>query len=209
MKISGSILSIKDNSAKIDELINSGIDLLHLDVMDGKFVDNYSLPYEECLKINNLQKLPLDVHIMVQTPKQYIEKFINLKPKYITFHVETDNVLDNINYLKQNNISVGLAINPETNIDELLPYLDKIDLVLVMSVQPGYGGQAFINSSLDKINYLNNYKVMNNLNYQTEIDGGVNTNNIQLIKSDIVVIGSTITKTSNYKEEVEKIGELI
>ena len=209
MKISGSILSIKDNTQKIDELINSGIDLLHLDVMDGKFVDNYSLPYEECIKINDINKLPIDVHLMVETPKQYIEKFINLKPKYITFHIETDNVLDNINYLKQNNILVGLAISPKTNIEKIVPYLDKVDLVLVMSVHPGYGGQAFIDSSLNKIDYLKDYRIKNHLNFQIEIDGGINIDNIKLIKTDIVVIGSTITKTSNYKEEVEKIGELI
>lgn len=209
MKISGSILSIKDNTQKIDELINSGIDLLHLDVMDGKFVENYSLPYEECLKIGDINKLPIDVHLMVETPKQYIEKFINLKPKYITFHIETDNVLDNINYLKQNNILVGLAISPKTNIEKIVPYLDKVDLVLVMSVHPGYGGQAFIDSSLNKIDYLKDYRIKNHLNFQIEIDGGINIDNIKLIKTDIVVIGSTITKTSNYKEEVEKIGELI
>lgn len=207
MKISGSILSIKDNDVKINELINSGIDLLHLDVMDGEFVKNYSLPYEECKKIKS--KIPFDVHLMVNDPKKYISKFINLKPKYISFHIETNNVIENINYIKENNILVGLAINPETNIDRIIPYLDKIDLVLIMSVEPGYGGQKFIENTIEKIELIKKYRGQYNLNFEIEVDGGINNDNIKLISSDIVVIGSSITKTNNYKEEVKKIGEML
>lgn len=207
MEISGSILSVRNNNKKISEMINSGIDFLHLDVMDGKFVSNFSLPYDECLQIPDT--IPLDVHLMVSNPKIYIEKFINIKPKYITFHVETDNIIENINLIKQNNILVGLAINPETNMSKILPYLTQIDLVLVMSVKPGYGGQTFIEESINKIEQLKDYRKSNNLNFKIEVDGGITVNNLSSIKTDIVVIGTAITSTDNYRDTVNKIGEII
>lgn len=207
MKISGSILKIKNNQGKINELINSGIDYLHLDVMDGVFVENISLPYDECKKI--ISKIPLDIHLMVKDTKKYINEFIKLNPKYISFHIETDNINECINIIKEKNILVGIAINPKTNIEKILPYLNLIDLVLIMSVEPGYGGQKFINDTLEKIKYLNEYRNENNLNFEIEIDGGININNIKNISSDIVVIGSGITNSENYKNQVNKIKELI
>lgn len=207
MEISGSILGIKNNREKISEMVGSGINFLHLDVMDGIFVNNFSLPYEECLQIPTT--IPLDVHLMVNNPKIYIEKFINIKPKYITFHVETDNILENINLIKQNDILVGLAINPETDILKILPYLTQIDLVLVMSVKPGYGGQAFIEGSINRIEQLEDYRKNNNLNFKIEVDGGITTDNVSSIKADIVVIGTSITSTDNYRDTVNKIGERI
>lgn len=207
MKISGSILKIKNNQEKINELINSDIDYLHLDVMDGVFVENISLPYDECKKI--ISKIPLDIHLMVKDTKKYINEFIKLNPKYISFHIETDNINECINIIKEKNILVGIAINPKTNIEKILPYLNLIDLVLIMSVEPGYGGQKFINDTLEKIKYLNEYRNENNLNFEIEIDGGININNIKNIDSDIVVIGSGITNSENYKNQVNKIKELI
>ena len=207
MEISGSILGIKNNHEKISEMVGSGINFLHLDVMDGIFVNNFSLPYEECLQIPT--NVPLDVHLMVNNPKTYIEKFINIKPKYITFHVETGNILENINLIKQNNILVGLAINPETDILKILPYLTQIDLVLVMSVKPGYGGQAFIQESINKIEQLKDYRKNNDLNFKIEVDGGITIDNVSSIKADIVVIGTSITSTDNYRDTVNKIGERI
>lgn len=207
MKISGSILKIKNNQEKINELINSGIDYLHFDVMDGVFVENISLPYDECKKI--ISKIPLDIHLMVKDTKKYINEFIKLNPKYISFHIETDNINECINIIKEKNILVGIAINPKTNIEKILPYLNLIDLVLIMSVEPGYGGQKFINDTLEKIKYLNEYRNENNLNFEIEIDGGININNIKNIDSDIVVIGSGITNSENYKNQVNKIKELI
>lgn len=209
MKISGSILKIYNDLDKIEEMIDSGIDYLHLDVMDGLFVENISLLYDDCDKIKHLFNIPLDIHLMVQNPIDHIKKYINFKPKYITFHIETEEIDKTINYLKNNEVLVGLAINPNTSINKLLPYLDKIDLVLVMSVEPGYGGQEFINSSLEKLEFLKNYKNINNLNYLIEIDGGINKNNIKNIDCDIVVIGSGITNSDNYKLEVSKIKELL
>lgn len=207
MKISGSILKIKNNQEKINELINSGIDYLHLDVMDGIFVENISLPYNECKKI--ISKIPLDIHLMVKDPKKYINEFIKLNPKCISFHIETDNINECINIIKEKNILVGMAINPNTNIEKILPYLELIDLVLIMSVEPGYGGQTFINNTLEKINYLNEYRNKNNLKFEIEIDGGINMDNIKKINSDIVVIGSGITDSENYENQVNRIKRLL
>lgn len=209
MKISGSILKITNDLNKIEKMINSGIDYLHLDVMDGFFVDNKSLLYDDCNKISHLFNIPLDIHLMVQNPIEYIKKYIEFKPKYITFHIETDDIDNTINYLRNNNILVGLAINPDTNIEKILPYLDKIDLALIMSVEPGYGGQEFIDDSLEKIDYLKKYRNENKLNYLIEIDGGINKENISNIDCDIVVIGSAITNYEDYKLEVSNLKELL
>lgn len=209
MKISGSILKIKSDKNRIEEIIDSGIDYLHLDVMDGIFVDNISLQYNECDKIKELFKIPLDIHLMVQNPIDYIKDFIKLEPKYISFHIEANDIDKCIDYIKKTNTLVGLAINPATKLEKILPYLEKVDLILVMSVEPGYGGQTFINSSLEKINYLNEYRIKNNLKFKIEVDGGINIDNIKKINSDIVVIGSGITDSDNYKEQVDKIKRLL
>lgn len=209
MKLSGSILKIKNDQNKIKEMINSGIDYLHLDIMDGIFVNNISLQYNECNEIRNLFKIPLDIHLMVQNPIDYVADFKNLKPKYISFHIETNDIDKCIDYVKKSNILVGLAINPNTEIEKILPYLEIVDLILVMSVEPGYGGQAFINSSLERINYLNEYRTKNNLKFKIEVDGGINIDNIKQINSDIIVIGSGITDSDNYKEQVNRIKGLL
>ena len=209
MKISGSILKIKSDKNRIEEIIDSGIDYLHLDVMDGIFVDNISLQYNECDKIKELFKIPLDIHLMVQNPIDYIKDFIKLEPKYISFHIEANDIDKCIDYIKKTKTLVGLAINPATKLEKILPYLEKVDLILVMSVEPGYGGQTFINSSLEKINYLNEYRIKNNLKFKIEVDGGINIDNIKKINSDIVVIGSGITDSDNYKEQVNRIKGLL
>ena len=209
MKISGSILKIKNDKNRIKEIIGSGIDYLHLDVMDGIFVDNISLQYNECDKIKELFKIPLDIHLMVQNPIDYIKDFIKLEPKYISFHIEANDIDKCIDYIKKTKTLVGLAINPATKLEKILPYLEHVDLILVMSVEPGYGGQTFINSSLEKINYLNEYRIKNNLKFKIEVDGGINIDNIKKINSDIVVIGSGITDSDNYKEQVNRIKGLL
>lgn len=207
MEISGSILGIKNKSKEcIKNFIDSGVDYVHLDVMDGIFVSNTSLPYQEVSNI--ISNFKYDVHLMVSDVKSYIDEFKNINPEYITFHVETDNVLENINYLKSLNIKVGLSIKPNTKIDDLIPFLSMIDLVLVMSVEPGMGGQQFIPNTLNTVDYLYSYRQKFNLNYKIEIDGGINDKNIsKLDKCDIVVVGSFITN-GDYKKQVEVLKSL-
>ena len=209
MKIAGSILKINKDKEKIRELVNSGVDYLHLDVTDGIFVNNFSLPYEECLKIKQYTNIPLDVHLMVENPLSHIKQFSLLNPEFISFHLETKyDINEIINYLKERNIKIGIAINPETPLDELKKYLKDIDLVLIMSVNPGYGGQAFIESTYKKLEELNNMK--SEYNFLVEVDGGVYEQEIKKLKNiDIVVLGSYITDCDNYKNQVKKIGEII
>lgn len=205
MKIAGSILNIKEKS-KLIELVNSGIDLIHIDVMDNVFVKNSSLNYNEYSKLLQEINLPLDVHLMVSDIYKYIDEYINLDPYIITFHYEaTQNVLEVIEYIKRFNIKVGLSIKPSTEVKEIEQYLSLVDLVLVMSVEPGMGGQKFMDSTLSKIEELQKY----DKNFIIEVDGGINQNNIKNIEADIVVVGSYITDSHNFKNQVQKLKELL
>ena len=203
MKLSCSYLSSNDKENTIKKLNNSNIDYIHLDVMDGEFIDNKTLDFNRLRNYFYHNKKNIDVHLMVKNVKLYTELYSLLNPKYIIFHLEVGNTLELINYIKNKNIKVGLAINPNTNINELKPFLDKIDLVLVMSVIPGKGGQSFIESSLDKIKQIREL----NSNIIISVDGGINNTNIQKIKeagASMCVVGSYITNN----DELLKINEL-
>ncbi len=198
MKISVSILNLKEKN-KIKDIEKHNPDFIHIDVMDGEFVDNIACSYDSIK--DYLDNYNYDVHLMVTNPRKYIDEFKLINPKYITFHVETSDVLDNINYLKSLGIKAGLAINPETDLSKLTPYLDKVDLVLVMSVKPGHGGQEFITNSIDRINTLYEYRTNNNLNYMISVDGGINASTIKYVdKCDIAVSGSYVVNNDNVDE---------
>lgn len=205
--ISASFLSIKDNiKENIKKLDNTSIDMLHVDIMDGIFVPNKTWNIDEVNELLLDTKNKKDIHLMVNDVKKYIDDFKILKPEYITFHYEaTDNIFDTIRYIKSLNIKVGLSIKPNTNIEDIKPYLEYLDLVLVMSVEPGKGGQKFIESSIDKIDYLYNERINNNYHYLIEVDGGINDiTSKKCSKVDILVIGSFITN-GNYQEQIDKI----
>lgn len=208
MKISASFLSVKENLIEnINNLDNSSVDFLHLDVMDGIFVSNKSWNYEFFERILKNTKKPKDIHLMVSNVKEYIDLFKNFNPEYITFHYEAVSDIKSVaNYIKNLNIKVGVSIKPSTSVEELLPYLDYLDLILVMSVEPGKGGQKFINDSVDKINQLYKLREKYNYNYLIEVDGGINEKTSKLCKNaDILVIGSYITNSNNYQEQINKI----
>ena len=205
MELSVSILSIKENIVKkIDELNNLPIDYIHVDVMDGIFVKNRT----ELLDVvkNNCKK-PIDVHLMVEDVEKYVEEYKKLNPTYITFHFETFNNIDRIiNLIKDNNIKVGISVKPSTDVALLVPYLNKIDLVLVMTVEPGKGGQEFMSTMDYKIKDLVEIRKNNNFNYKIEVDGGINDKTINSVKdADIVVVGSYITCSSNYAGKIKTI----
>lgn len=205
MELSGSILDLTPKTREeVLKLQNSGLDYIHLDVMDGKFVPNISLPYDEVIDlISSNQKL--DVHLMVEDVEEYIDNFSNINPEYITFHLEVGNILKLIQKIKSKNIKVGLSIKPNTDLEEIKPYLSFIDLVLVMSVEPGYGGQKFLENTISRIEELYQYKVQNKLSFKIEVDGGINDQNIfNLKKCDMIVVGSFITK-GNYSEQIKKL----
>ncbi len=200
--ISVSILSIKDDNDKILEIDSMHPNYIHIDVMDGLFVDN---------KVDMLN-LPMlyskrDVHLMVYDVKGYIDKYIKYEPEYITFHYEAvDNIEELVNYIHSFGIKAGLSIKPNTDVDSIKKYLNIVDLVLVMSVEPGHGGQKFIYESKNKIDKLYDLKVENNYNYVIEVDGGVNTDVKDLCKkADIMVVGSYITSAASPIDALESM----
>ena len=202
MKLSISLLSIKDRIEFIKKINDCNIDYIHIDVMDKTFVDNVAYSMEEIREINAISNKKLDVHLMVNDPFKYIDNLRDMNIEYITFHVEIDKDISKlIDIVHGMGYKCGLAINPNTNIDALEPYISNIDLILVMSVMPGYGGQLFINSIYNKLESLRNkYK-----NMTISVDGGINQDNIYKLSSlvDMVVIGSYLSTET--KEKVEMI----
>ncbi len=208
MKLSVSFLSsFYSKELTIKKIEETNADYLHVDLMDGGFVPQKNFNINDTLTLLNNHKLPLDIHLMVFDPLIYIQDLATLKPSIITFHLEaTKDIVKTISLIKNNNIKVGLAINPDTNLLEIMPYLPLIDLVLVMSVTPGAGGQPFIEASTNRLQELFNYRQDNNLNYLIEVDGGINQDTInKVINADIIVSGSYICKSTNYQEQINKL----
>lgn len=206
MKISVSILNSNDRVMDVKKLNNTNCDYIHIDVMDGEFVNPTEFSYEEIMDIINVCNKKIDVHLMCKEPIKYIEKLVNYNISNITFHEEVgEDLFDIIDLIKKHNIEVGMSIKPNTSVDKLDKYLDKIDLILVMSVEPGYGGQEFMLSSLDKVRELKKRIKDRNLDVKIEIDGGVKDTNINLIKEsgvDISVVGSFVTKSNDFNKSI-------
>ncbi len=176
MKVSVSILSssIKPQDI-VKKLDNTKADFIHVDIMDGKFVENKTWTISEVKKIVSYSHLPLDVHLMVENPSKYIEDYALLNTSYITFHYEAVKDIDKtINEIKNYGLKVGIAINPETDEKVLYPYLTKIDQVLVMSVHPGKSGQSFIDNTPNKIENLKQEIINQNAKTIISVDGGIN-----------------------------------
>lgn len=206
MKVAVSILSEKENYKEaINKLNMTDADFLHLDIMDGSFTESISFDIDESKKIDSLSNKKLDVHIMSTNLDTIIDEYIVLKPNNITFHIENKKIDKYIKKIKDNGIEVGLAINPDTNIDIILPYLDKIDTILVMSVVPGKGGQKFMKEIIPKLEKLR--ELQKDYSYEIEIDGGINDDTIFLVKDyvDIIVSGSYITNSINYQDSINNL----
>lgn len=206
MKISTSILNTKDKYNSIIQLNNTDTNYIHLDIMDGIFVSNKKFTIEEINKISLITKKPLDVHLMVSDPLKYINNIKNFSNiNNITFHIEINQDISKIiSTIKKSNIKCGIAINPSTQIDKIIPYLKNIDIVLIMSVNPGYGGQEFIDIT-SKIKEISKYNKQNS--FIIEVDGGINNLNIKRIKeagATTVVVGSFITN-GNYEERIKML----
>ena len=211
IEISTSILSVNNKFEAVKKLNNTDTDYLHYDIMDGKFVNNKAFSIKEIKKINELSNKINDLHLMVVNPFKYLRKLKRCNINYFTFHCEL-NINKNklIKKIKNKNIKVGMALNPETSIDNVIPFLSDIDLVLLMSVNPGQGGQEFIDNTLDKIKALKDIINKNNYNVLISVDGGINDINISKIKkagSDIVVVGSYITNNDDYQKKISKLKE--
>lgn len=204
MKIAVSFIKSKYNEKEtIDEINKTTADFVHVDIMDGIFVENKNYDFEDIKLFTKDNQKPLDVHLMVDNPEEYVNDYLELKPYCITFHIE---VLRNptrlIELIHENNIKCGLAINPDTDIKELMPYLELIDNVLVMSVYPGAGGQKFIPDTANKIDELSKLKG----SFTIEVDGGVNKDTLSYVtNADILVSGSYVCLSDDYEEKVESL----
>lgn len=191
-EVSGSFLSNNDKLYEINRLNNSNVDYIHFDVMDGKFVSNKNITVSELPKLIDNVKKKIDIHFMVSNPDKYIEKICYYNIEYITIHYEIKNLEDYIDKIKNYGFKVGIAIKPETDIEKIYYLLDKINLVLIMSVEPGKSGQKFINVS-DKINKLKQEIINRKLNVKISVDGGINEEVLTYVKeADILVSSSFI-----------------
>lgn len=208
MEISVSYLSSKYSKDETIRLIEAtDADYIHVDLMDGGFVPHKNFTIPEVLELLSGHGKPLDIHLMVFDPIIYIEELAKLKPKYITFHVEaTKDIVKTIEEIKKRDIRVGLSIKPNTDLYELMPYLSLVDLVLIMSVEPGEGGQEFIPNSVFRLQELLKIREENHLTFKIEMDGGINQDTIKLVKDlDIVVSGSFICKSNDYQSKINEL----
>jgi|TARA_B100001964_G_scaffold241543_1_gene314211 ribulose-phosphate 3-epimerase len=211
IKISPSILSADFGKLgnEIQDLEKAGADLIHIDVMDGHFVPNITIGPEVIKKLRKYTSLPFDVHLMISPVHDFIKNFADAGADIITIHPEaTIDLISSIKKIKSYKKKVGISLNPETLVDKVLSVLDIIDLVLVMSVNPGFGGQKFIENSIDKIKLLRKEIDEKKLKVQIEIDGGINFQNSKKAKKagvDILVSGTTIFEENegNLKKNIQ------
>lgn len=206
MLVSGSILSDKVSTKDAVKCMeNANVDYLHIDVMDGKFVKNKSYTIKEVVDLTKYTNKQLDIHLMVKNPLKYIDAFSMLNTAYITFHYEAvknpDEIIKNI---KNNGIKVGLSIKPETNVNEIEKYLNKVDLILVMSVEPGRSGQSFMDSVIYKTEILKKLRDEKKYNFIINIDGGINSESFLKIKDNVdMVVSASYLLSGNAREKVE------
>lgn len=207
MKVSASFLSSKNPALDLVKLNDTDVDYIHVDIMDGEFVPNKTMPFSEMKNIYKYTSKRLDVHLMVNDPKKYIPLYAGLNTEYITIHVELDeDIMSLLELIKSYSIKAGLSLKPNTKVSELIPYLPYIDMVLVMSVEPGAGGQAFIEESGDRISEIRALLKSYNIPAVINVDGGINDKTVSKCSdSDIVVAGSYIINSDNFQEKISSL----
>ena len=191
----------------IDKINNTDAEYIHVDVMDGNFVPNISCIYNDVKDVLKNTNKMLDIHLMVDNPIKYILEYKNLSPKFITIHSEINNNIDDlIDFIKSYDIGVGLSIKPKTSVEFIEKYLDKVDNVLIMSVEPGKGGQKFMDSVVYKIDILDKIRKNKKLNYKISIDGGINKDTIDKVRNvDFVISGSYICMNDDYQSMIDSL----
>lgn len=218
VEVSTSVLSVeKEKSIKtFYDIEVAKTDYFHIDVMDGEFVKNNTieLMQEYASQLKQISNVPLDVHLMVSDVKPFINAYLPYEPNIITFHIEAckdkEEVLELINFIKENNSKVGISIKPNTEVEEIYEYLPFIHNVLVMTVEPGYGGQKLIPETIEKVRSLKQYAENNNLEIDIEVDGGINLENVETLKeagANIIVAGTAIVNADDFGEVISKMKE--
>lgn len=216
VEVSTSILSVKkgEESATFFELEAAKTDYFHIDVMDGKFVEKntYEKMLESASYIKRISNLPLDIHLMVEDVKTAINDFIAVEPNIITFHYEAckdkQEVYDLIKNIKENNCKVGIAVKPNTKVEEIFEFLPYIHMCLIMTVEPGKGGQTLITDMVEKIEKLKEYVDNNNIEIDIEADGGINLKTAPIIKeagANVLVSGTAIVMAKDFKPIIEEL----
>ena len=216
VEVSTSILSVEkgEESATFFELEVAKTDYFHIDVMDGKFVekDTYEKMLEYASYIKRISNLPLDVHLMVKDIKTAIDDFLSVEPNIITFHLEAcknkEEVYETIKYIKQNNCRVGISVKPNTNIEEIYEFLPYVHMCLVMTVEPGKGGQTLLTDMIQKIETLKKHVESNNIDIDIEADGGINLRTAPEVKkagANILVAGTAILMANNFRNIIDEL----
>ena len=212
MKVSLSILTadFANMESSLKEVLEL-TDYVHMDIMDGEFVPNISVGPAFQKAIRKITDKPFDTHLMIMHPQNYIKQFVDAGSQYITFHVEADcDVVKTIDLIHSYGIKAGISIKPKTNVEDIVKYLPLVDMVLVMSVEPGFGGQSFMSKSIDKVKELKELRQKNNYHYLINIDGGINLDTAKYISPyvDLAVSGSYICNADNKIERIQLLQKL-
>ena len=193
----------------IKDVCDKGTDYLHIDVMDGLFVPNITFGATVMKSLNSIATVPYDVHLMIVEPDRYIEEFVTDNTEFITVHYEAcDDLSSTLKHIRSLGVKAGVSIRPGTDVSVLDPFLGELDMILIMSVEPGFGGQKFIPSAVDKIAYLDSRRKSDGYEYLIEVDGGVYASNSHLVKDvgiDIIVAGSAVFKAEDRAAEIAGI----
>lgn len=209
--ISASILGadLLNLADECDRLIENNVDMLHFDVMDGQFVNNISFGLPVLEKISKYTDIFLDVHLMIRSPLDYIEAFAKAGSNMITFHVESDSDPDEtISAIKKAGVKAGISVKPGTPVEEIYKFLDRVDMVLIMTVEPGFGGQGFIPETASKIETLRKYITEKNLDVDIQVDGGINNKTIDIVRkagANVIVSGSYLFNSPSMAEAVKSL----
>lgn len=207
--ISVSFLGCKDIPKTLKLLNDTDTDFIHLDVMDGKYVSNKTLPFREMKHIYEFTDKRLDVHLMVDAPSSFIKDYASLNTEYISIHLDTkEDLISNLKLIKSYGIKAGVVLNPNDDVSMIIPYLSYIDLILVMGVNPGKSGQKFINRIVNKLKELNVLKKeYKDFNFKISIDGGINNITVKKVKDlvDIIVSGNYVISSDNYQEKINSL----
>ena len=207
MKVGVSFLSSKDIVRDLKILNDTDVDYIHVDVMDGKFVSKKTMPFKEMRHISDFTDKRLDVHLMVEDASKYIPLYSELNAEYITIHVEIEeDIEEDLKLIKSYGIKAGLSIKPDTRVSEVVPYLPYVDQILIMSVEPGAGGQSFIEESENKIKETRELLKSYNIDAIINVDGGVNNNTIKKCRdADMVVSGSYVVLSDDFQEKISSL----